>query len=212
MQTLVLNCKDASQFMGHYLDTIPGGGVFVVTRKASPGQRVALQVKFRDMDESFFLTGWVLSWRRRHVGQSGDKEKFGVDVAFDWDEGETVTKIFQCIRASLEPVQSRIPAERFDTDLDVCYFGCDRTTLLQGRTTNLSKTGLFLRSTAMVPIGSEIQLKLKNKYESAHHAVKGKVTWIERKGAEPGMGVEFVFSGMFEKRRMASFVKHAAIY
>jgi CheY-like chemotaxis protein len=77
-------------------------------------------------------------------------------------------------------------------------FGGNVEKLLTGALTDLSVGGFFLETDQLMPIGSELHIKLQLSRDFSPVQCKGKVVWLNRKinlkkdDASPGMGVEFI--------------------
>ncbi len=75
--------------------------------------------------------------------------------------------------------------------IDVKFRGAGAATLITGRITDLSETGLFLATQKFVPLGKEIHLEFDlptGKVEAV-----GEVRWIARgQVAEQGLGIRFL--------------------
>jgi CheY-like chemotaxis protein len=87
--------------------------------------------------------------------------------------------------------------KRVKTKAPVKY-GDNAEKLLTGAVTDISVGGFFLETDELMPIGSELHIKLKLCQDFSPVQCRGKVVWLNRKinlkkdDASPGMGVEFI--------------------
>jgi CheY-like chemotaxis protein len=77
-------------------------------------------------------------------------------------------------------------------------FGGNSEKLLTGALTDISVGGVFLETDELMPIGSELHIKLQRYQDFPLVQCRGKVVWLNKKtnlkkdDASPGMGVEFI--------------------
>jgi len=80
-------------------------------------------------------------------------------------------------------------------------------------TKNLSRGGTFIRTARPLPPGSRFHLQLCAPCGEPPIELLAEVAWVEEGGAEPGMGVRFVWRGHEERaafeRAMARIVEAA---
>ncbi len=80
-------------------------------------------------------------------------------------------------------------------------------------TKNISKGGTFIKTARPLPIGSRCQFSFTLPALSEPLLLDGEVTWIqpvqeaEASGAEPGMGVKFVFKDAAAQREFEELVE-----
>lgn len=115
--------------------------------------------------------------------------------------------------AQLTPADRRA-APRVFVDLEVDYASEDN--FLFAYITDISETGIFIRTTSPEPPGTLLNLRFRPDDASPQLQVEGTVIWINpyRPGTadnlHPGMGIRFVALDAAEKRRLLDLVRRFA--
>ena len=73
------------------------------------------------------------------------------------------------------------------------------------RTGDLSEGGVFVSTPFVIPVGEELQLRLRAPWSIRGLSVRGRVTW-HRPAPERGMGVMFLFTNDEERQKVAGLV------
>jgi uncharacterized protein (TIGR02266 family) len=124
----------------------------------------------------------------RHKGTRALKECFGIDFS-EGDEASTA-RLLAFARNEVEGEAMRTEA-RVATDLPVSlvHRGETRREFLA----DLSPGGAFIRSAVPLLPGEAVTVHLRPPLSVALLAIKlkGRVAWVRRTGAAPGMGIEF---------------------
>jgi type IV pilus assembly protein PilZ len=100
-------------------------------------------------------------------------------------------------------------APRIPVDVKVDY----RTvgSFITDYTVNISKGGLFIRTSLPLEIGARVRLRLTLPDGEAPFALDGVVRWIasprDKEKGSPGMGIEFVDFDEDVKRRLEAMVR-----
>lgn len=76
--------------------------------------------------------------------------------------------------------------------IDVKFSGGGASTNVTGRITDLSETGLFLKTRQFIPLGKQVHLEFD--LPTGHVDAVGEVRWIARGAnvAEQGLGIRFL--------------------
>jgi len=100
---------------------------------------------------------------------------------------------------------------RYTSEISVDYTSGD--TFLFSYIENISMMGIFIRSEAPLPVGTELTLRL----EPGHGVIelRGEVAWInpvrtDGEGINPGMGVRFVGLTAEQREQVVSIVRTVA--
>ena len=95
--------------------------------------------------------------------------------------------------------------------IDVRFRGSGAATLLAGRITDLSETGLFLATQKFVPLGKQVHLEFElptGKVEAV-----GEVRWIARgQVAEQGLGIRFLRLSSASARAIDLALDQSAVF
>jgi type IV pilus assembly protein PilZ len=75
-------------------------------------------------------------------------------------------------------------------------------------TKNISKGGTFIKTKKPLPIGTRFLFKLTVPQRPAPFELIGEVVWAANDGAEPGMGIKFVYSDDSQRTDFESVVEH----
>src|SRR3954466_2327659 len=75
-------------------------------------------------------------------------------------------------------------------------------------TKNISKGGTFIKTKKPLPIGTRFLFKLSVPQRPAPSELIGEVVWAANDGAEPGMGIKFVYSDDSQRTDFESVVEH----
>ena len=101
--------------------------------------------------------------------------------------------------------------ERFATEIEVDYRSGDN--FLFSYIQNISEMGIFIHSTAPMPVGTELELRFE--HDGLPLQLSGVVTWINpvRSNGDninPGMGVAFRSLSPEDRERVVSLVRTIA--
>ena len=80
---------------------------------------------------------------------------------------------------------------------------------LCGHIMNISCSGLFLNTETVLPVGTELALRIRLPEDLESMAIAGRVVWAKQAAcASPsGMGIEFVRTSPEDRRKINSFIK-----
>jgi uncharacterized protein (TIGR02266 family) len=114
-----------------------------------------------------------------------------------------------------ETTAERRAWQRVLVDLEVDYGNQDN--YLFAYITDISATGIFVRTNTPEPPGTRLNLRFTPHAASAPLELEGEVIWINRyrpghsDNLHPGMGIRFVSLAEEDRRRLAEFVKTFAL-
>jgi type IV pilus assembly protein PilZ len=74
-------------------------------------------------------------------------------------------------------------------------------------TKNISKGGTFIKTKKPLPIGTRFLFKLSVPQRPSPFELVGEVIWATAEGAEPGMGIRFVYSDDSQRADFESVVE-----
>lgn len=190
-------------FLDAYFPGGDAGGILVDAHlEVDLGHPVQLVLRFDDggggAPRAVDLKGRV-AWRRR---RGSGNLKAGTGVEFSAGDKPTVERLLADARG-----QSRKPAERrhdrAEARLTVrITYGSDSR---KDTVDDISEGGLFVATRELIPVGEEVEVTLKPARALRGLDVRGRITW-HRDGANPGMGVMFLFDDEGHKERVEQMV------
>ena len=161
------------------------------------GEQVEIELRVKSPRRAFVFKGQV-AWMR-HKSQRALKECFGVDFT-DADQAAT-DRLLAFARNEVDEESMRTEV-RVVTDLPVSLLhrGEARKEFLA----DLSPGGAFVRSADPLLPGEAVVLQLRPPLSLALLPIKlrGRVAWVRRTGAAPGMGIEFMVEDMGAQGRL----------
>ncbi len=162
------------------------GAVFVATQaKLKAGEPVELKFCFNDIPEGVPLRGHVI-WRRlptkwKAVLPPGigirliESERRRLEFLIDYCDGKSLPQ--------------RKTGERIQTDLPIDFISKQRR--LFGRVLNISRGGLFIETSHLLPTATAVDLNIHNEENLPPQRLKGKVIWQRDRSPVLGFGVKF---------------------
>lgn len=186
--TIVYELPDHRAFLSAYFHQGELGSVFVPgDSKVRAGEHVDLELRFVAEDRTVRLTG-ILRWKRSTPGpklpagvaiELMPNERHIRDTLIDFANGREVKWIERS-------------SERLPVHMVIEY--ASSSVFLSDFTDDLSDGGAFIVTDELLPIGTELRLKLKPPGELFALRLKGKVAWQQLEGRR-GIGVTFEFEG-----------------
>ena len=156
---------------------------------AALGAKVDLLVRVKKPSAHHFTAHTRIAWVR-HKGTARLRECFGLDFLPDDVNGRE--KLLAFVRGQVESEHLRAH-ERFAVEWPVvlAHGGVTRRDTLA----DLSFGGAFLKTRALLPPGSELDLSVRPPGALLPVKVPARVIWSRRSGEDSGMGLEFVGKG-----------------
>jgi type IV pilus assembly protein PilZ len=74
-------------------------------------------------------------------------------------------------------------------------------------TKNISKGGTFIKTKKPLPVGTRFLFKLSVPKREAPFELLGEVVWSSTDGAEPGMGIRFIYAGDTQRTEFEATVE-----
>jgi Tfp pilus assembly protein PilZ len=164
---------------------------------AALGEPVEVDVRVRSPRRTFTVRG-QLAWVR-HKGVRALKECFGIDFS-EADEASTA-RLLAFARNELEGEAMRAELRQLvDLPVSLLHQGKRRKEFLA----DLSAGGAFVRSADPLLPGEAVTLQLRPPLALAllPLSLKGRVAWVRRTGAAPGMGIEFAVDDLGSNARL----------
>lgn len=168
------------------------------TSEITPGSHIELCVVFEDEPRTFRMRG-VVRWKRESLGHA-----LPPGIAVELLADESPTRDLMIAYASGYDLEWTVRRER---RLPIAHpisfaFG---DYLANEVTEDLSKGGAFIASARMLPVGTEIDIKIKPEGELFALRFAGVVVW--QGAAHNGLGVRFVFPNPHVKQRFETFIE-----
>jgi uncharacterized protein (TIGR02266 family) len=196
--TVLLALTTRRSFLDHYYDQ-GAPGVFVPGYvNQSVGAEVDLEIAFAEEQMVFHSRGLVRS--KRLVGRKDMPAGIGVEFL----SSERRTRELLLKFANGHEVQiTRRRSRRLPISLQVECTTPDGKKLEM--TEDLSREGAFIRTDAVVPIGTIITVRFKPPGQKTTVSLKAEVMW-QRHSERPGIGVRFVLDDSAPQRALAEFI------
>ena len=163
----------------------------------APGSHVELSVVFQDEPRTFRMRG-IVRWKRESIGHT-----LPPGIAVELLEDESPTRDLMIAYASGYELEwtarseRRLPVAHPISIASGNYLGNEVTA-------DLSKGGAFITVGHMLPVGSDIDIKLKPEGELFVLRFSGTVMWQSTE--RNGIGVKFQFPNSHVRQRFEAFV------
>jgi uncharacterized protein (TIGR02266 family) len=105
---------------------------------------------------------------------------------------------------SLSPAPDRRASHRFPVELEAHYLSASMS--MAGVISNLSRTGVFMRSEFLDDEGSRITLHIVLGKSPDRLAVDGEVVRVDARPTRSGMGIRFTDLSAASRQKLANFV------
>ncbi len=187
----------------HYPNGRLGGMTVDGRPPGALGQHVMLTVRVKKPSREFTLRG-QLAWARRKASKQLG-ESFGIDF-LPSDDAKRV-RLFAFARSELEDAFTRLePRIQVEMPVKITVAGRTRSEFLA----DLSPSGAFIRTWDPLPPNTQLELVVKPQRVLIGLQLSGRVAWQRRAGADPGMGIEFLYSDPAIRERITKLIERVA--
>jgi Tfp pilus assembly protein PilZ len=184
-RTVLLPLKNAAAFFDVYFEQGALGGITVpLDAGLALGEEVDIEITFAT-ESIVFQTRGVARWRRVAVQRNLPA---GIGVEFKPSERRTRDLLLNFARGQATAVIKRA-ARRFPVVMPVEWSYSDQ--VRTDVTDNVSKSGVFIRTTTLPAIGERIAMKLKPPVFRFGIDVEGEVMW-RQESERTGVGLKFI--------------------
>lgn len=208
MRILRARYQNGEDFMRHYQPSLPGGGIFYPTRQSLPvGEQLLVEVRFPALANKQILRGFI-AWRR--AGKHRTKLRAGLGVEFH--PAEIHRRDFLIAVAKGEIVEMvtrrhrRLPVQ-MAADWRVSF---DRE-IHHSQVEDIGPGGAFLRTTTLLPPGTEVVLIVTPPGSLKALEIAGRVAWARHSEGDEGLGIEFRSRDAGGTRRLKELVRRLEI-
>ncbi len=204
MRILRAKFRSGEDFLGHYLDELPGGGLFFPTRVAMiEGEQVVVEVRFPALRNKQMIRSTV-AWRR--AGKHRTKVRAGIGLQFPVAEARRRDFLLAVARGEIVEMTAR-RHRRLPVTLEadwrvVCERDGHRSAI-----EDIGPGGAFLRTTEFLPPGTEVVLDVTPPGSLRPLEIAGRVAWTRHTEGEEGIGVEFRARDAGGTRRLKELVR-----
>lgn len=207
MRLLTVPFYSSAEFLSHYSSKHPDGAIFCRTRtELELGEAVLVEVSFTGLPNRALIRASV------HSIEAGR----GAWLAFDPADTSTRDFLLRLARGELA-VTSKIERnyDRFPASLPVAIkvtsaASADDAVVSQSQTSDVSASGVFIRSATPPPVGARVQLVIDAPGPSGTFTLEGEVTWVRNNPAEQGFGVHFRDKRGEDNRRLRALLRRAS--
>jgi Tfp pilus assembly protein PilZ len=183
-------------------------GIFFPTREALPiGEQVLVEIRFPGLANPMVFRGTV-GWRR--AGKHRAKLRAGVGIGFQAAEGRRWDFLIAVAKGDIVEMITR-RHRRIPVHLTANWrVACDREvhkTVLE----DIGPGGAFLRTTELLPPGTEVVLDVQPPGSVRPLEIMGRVVWARHSDGMEGLGVEFKSRDSGGTRRLKELVRRLEI-
>ncbi len=179
--------------------------LFVFTgRRFALAEGVTVIVEFPSKKRSFRLRGKVIASRR---GSKNPPFPAGVEVEFGSDQRRILQMVFDCAEGKSVDFVDR-KSRRVPCSVEVGY--STDAGFVREFAEDISEGGTFIRTRRKLPVGTEMECKLKPPGYLLGVKLRCRVAWVADGGSPRGMGVEFVFDSERQRKKIGVLVKRLA--
>lgn len=181
-----------------------GRGIFFPTREALPvGEQILVELRFPGLANPMVFRGTV-AWRR--AGKHRAKLRAGVGIGFQAAEGRRWSFLIAVAKGEIVEMITR-RHRRIPVNLTANWrVACDREvhqTILE----DIGPGGAFLRTTELLPPGTEVVLDVQPPGSVRPLEIMGRVVWARHSDGMEGLGVEFKSRDSGGTRRLKELVR-----
>lgn len=195
--TIEIKYKGAKDFLIEYSRNISKGGIFLATPNPLPAEaKVRLQFYLPNSSKEIEMLGKVVYTITREEGeQNGQVPGMGILFTdFSPSSRREITDYIAGLLAEKDIIiEKRRQFPRFDARIKVGFKSAKA--FLWEYSKDISKGGIFIKTTNPMTLNSRVQLKLCLPGRSREIYVVGEVIYIVKEGEArrtPGMGIQFV--------------------
>ncbi len=195
--TVEVRYKSIKDFLIEYSRNLSKGGFFMATPDPLPeGSKVRLQFYLPESSKEIKVLGKVIHTITRENGRQRNQEP-GMGIRFTDFSPSKRKEIDEYIEGLFAEkdvsIETRRQHPRFDARIKVGFKST--RAFLWAYSEDISKGGIFIKTTKPMPLNSRVQLKLCLPGRSKEISVVGKVVYIVKEGNTrkvPGMGLQLV--------------------
>ncbi len=202
--------QDGAELLEHYLDGGSLGGLFLPTflpeiLNLALGAPVQMVVRFdHEPSKVFRVLGRVL-WKQH---KAAGRRPSGLGVGFVPQDRTGRDKLLDFARGKkIQFIQRGSP--RVLAKMRVSYLTADA--LIEDFTEDLSKGGLFIRTSEPLPVGTMVTLKLRPPGMLRAMVLHGRVTWHRKRAGERGMGIRLFYDDAEQREKMEGIIEKLAL-
>jgi Tfp pilus assembly protein PilZ len=205
MRILLARYRSRSEFLERYDSTLPGGGIFLPTRKlCEAGEEVLVDVRMPELRDHALLRGLV---KARQRGRRREGLRAGLTIEFFPDEHGKREHLLALARGDLAPEVARRRYRRLPIELSVDWRVPHQPDRHASRVEDIGTGGAFLSTPAPPAAGTSVVLELSPPGSGAAHIIEGRVAWTRCVPGREGAGVEFRCRDVGGMRRLRELVR-----
>jgi type IV pilus assembly protein PilZ len=210
--TIEVKYKSVKDFLVEYSRNISRGGIFLTTPEPlAEGSKLRLVFYLPDSSKEINIIGKVIHSLTREKGRLRGQEP-GMGIEFIDFSPSNKREISQYIERLLSEkniiIERRRQELRFDARIKV-GFKSDRAFLWE-YSEDISKGGIFIKTSNPMPMNSKVQLKLSLPGRDREISVVGEVIYIVKEGKGrrgPGMGLQLIEFDKDGKKEMEKYIE-----
>jgi Tfp pilus assembly protein PilZ len=205
MHILKDHFSSIAEFLERYLHDLPGGGLFIPTRKSvAIGQPVVVSIRLGPRGSTVLLRGTV-AWRR--PGKHRTKTKAGIGVEFLASQGATRDYLLSVARGDALVMSAR-RHQRLPLDLPVMWQIPGTRHENAGVLRDIGRGGAFVMTDQSLNGETDVVLKMAPPGAEVATPVLARIAWVAPgKTGEPGFGVAWKVRDAGGGRRIKELVR-----
>lgn len=199
-KALSLRLPNRQDFLRLLTRTSPRGVLFVETvRRVELAEQVTVLVDFPNEKRSFRLRGKIISRRSCSMPPGMIPLPPGVEVELSAGEDRTVQLIMDHVAGKSISFTDRT-SRRLLCEIEISYRSNED--FINEFTEDISEGGTFIRTTRLLPVGSDVECKLKPPGYLLGIKLRSRVAWVKNTGRPHGMGLEFMFDSDRKRNKL----------
>lgn len=210
--TIEVRYKSVKDFLIEYSRNISRGGIFLTTPEPLPeGSKLRLVFYLPDSSKEINIIGKVIhSLTREKAMLRGQEPGMGIEfIDFSPSSKREISQYIEGLFSEKNIIiEKRRQEARFDARIKV-GFKSDRAFLWE-YSEDISKGGIFIRTTNPVPLNSKVQLKLSLPGKDREISVVGEVIYIVKEGEGKrgsGMGLQLIEFNEDGKKEIEKYIE-----
>jgi type IV pilus assembly protein PilZ len=205
MRVLKARHKEAADFLGSYLPSLPHGGIFFPTRDPLPlGENVMVEIRFPELTDRMVVRGQVV-WRQ--AGRHRQKIRAGVGIEFLAGEAKKRDFLLAMARGEMNAEVAQRKFRRVPVEWRVDWRVKEERVQFSAVLDDIGAGGAFLRTPRLQDEGTALVIDLLPPGAAAPLSIEARVAWTRGGSGEEGVGVEFRCRDTGGLRRLKELVR-----
>jgi Tfp pilus assembly protein PilZ len=206
MNIIKVRFRSKAEFMKHYNEELPNGGLFCpTTQKFEAKDPVVMELNVDGLPNKVMIRGHVVWWRSALPRL---RVRAGAMVEFDADEGQKRDFILDVFKGARKSAKRRRHT-RLPVHIPVRWRPADSADMREAGISEVSIGGALLKTDEDLELGSEVIIELTTPGGSVPVAIAGKVAY---RAQGEGSGIKFLYRDGGGSRRIREVIRRIKTY